>query len=115
MKTEKRECPHCHGSLERYEDPKAVEMLEELHVKDSVRTKEHNILTQENRALIADRDNLLKLLAKTMNVISEYGQITDENRVGWLMVEIDGALGKHGLLAEASAEPANSDYQTPVG
>ena len=107
MKTEKRECPHCHGSLERYEDPVAVKMLEELHVKDSVRTKEHNILTQENRALIADRGNLLKLLTKTMNVISEYGQITDESRVGWLMVEIDAALGKHGLPAEASAEPAN--------
>ena len=30
MKTEKRECPHCHGSLERYEDPKAVDMIEEL-------------------------------------------------------------------------------------
>jgi hypothetical protein len=23
----KRECPHCHGSLERYEDPKAVEII----------------------------------------------------------------------------------------
>lgn len=22
-----RECPHCHGSLERYEDPKAVEII----------------------------------------------------------------------------------------
>ncbi len=113
MKTEKRECPHCHGSLERYEDPVAVKMLEELHVKDSVRTKEHNILTQENRALITDRDKLLKLLGKTMGVISEHGQITDESRIGWLMAEIDSVLGEHGHPAEitykpeASAEPAN--------
>ena len=26
----KRECPHCHGSLERYEDPKAVEIIAKL-------------------------------------------------------------------------------------
>jgi uncharacterized protein with PIN domain len=30
MKTKKRECPHCHGSLERYEDPKAVEIIGKL-------------------------------------------------------------------------------------
>ena len=27
MTAQKRECPHCHGSLERYEDPVAVELL----------------------------------------------------------------------------------------
>ncbi len=26
----KRECPHCHGSLEQYEDPKAVEIIGKL-------------------------------------------------------------------------------------
>ena len=26
----KRECPHCRGSLERYEDPKAVEIIAKL-------------------------------------------------------------------------------------
>ena len=30
MKTEKRECPHCHESLERYEDPAAVEIIGRL-------------------------------------------------------------------------------------
>lgn len=30
MKTKNRECPHCGGSLERYEDPKAVEIIGKL-------------------------------------------------------------------------------------
>ncbi len=27
----KRECPHCHGSLARYEDPEAVVMIGKLN------------------------------------------------------------------------------------
>jgi hypothetical protein len=29
----KRECPHCHGSLERYEDPKAIEIIDKLEAE----------------------------------------------------------------------------------
>jgi len=32
--------------------------LEEIHVKDSVKTREYNILVQENRALLAETDRL---------------------------------------------------------
>lgn len=36
-KTANRECPHCHGSLERYEDPLAVKMLgDEIELAESV-------------------------------------------------------------------------------
>lgn len=30
MSETKRECPHCHGSLNRYEDPQAVEIINRL-------------------------------------------------------------------------------------
>jgi hypothetical protein len=33
MKTTKRECPHCRGSLERYEDPKAIVIIGELQAE----------------------------------------------------------------------------------
>ena len=42
---DKRECPHCHGSLERYEDPEAVKIIRALE-------KESDCLRNENSALV---------------------------------------------------------------
>jgi ribosomal protein S14 len=85
------------GSIEKAAVAAAAKLEPNM---DAIKTREINILVTENRLLISDRDTLLKLLQKTINVITEFGEITDENRVGWLIAEIDLTLGKHGLPAE---------------
>lgn len=76
------------------------EMEIEHYTNDSIKTCEINVLVAENRALITKRDGMLVLFKKTLNVLTEYGQITDETSVGWLIKDIDRVLGQHGCASE---------------